>query len=138
METQKNNRPSKFTGFELELILSLLNNKNAKKGSIKDLRSIDNVTKTIYMCTLNKPVQPKIPALPEDQKEYPKEMVEQIQKDQDIWAKEFESYLETEVEVDLPSFALIIIADRIKNFSGYNTDFSARQKILKLAEKFGI
>lgn len=144
MEQQKSKNSQQAEGGvvlnckELELLIGLLNSRNAAGAAIKDLRLIQSTVQMMKSKLPAKPIRPEIGPMEEGATEYKKEVVEEYQKAHEEWAKELEVFLNHEQHCDFSSYGMLIMKQRLQGFASFNTDEQSRETVLKLAEKFGL
>jgi hypothetical protein len=139
MEMAKENKKPRhrLTTFEIELMMNLLNARSPNGGSIKDLRMIDSTQKLLKGLLPPKPARPELPALKPGEK-HEEKAISEFQTQQQEWGNKMEAYLNEEVDCDFNDLTVILLKQKLQNFSQFNTDEGTRERVLRLAEKFGV
>lgn len=126
-----------LSGFEMDLLVTILNARTGT-GTIKDLRLLGGLVDKLRKATPARPPRPEIRPLKEGEKEYPKEEIEAYSKQNDEWVKLFQGFLNDDKPVELSDTDCILVKQKLQGFNSFNNDEPTREKVLKLAEKFGL
>lgn len=127
----------KLSTFELEMTIGVLNQRPPKGIGIKDMKLVHGTVKKLRSFMPKKPEMPEMPKAEEGKKltdEQIKEKTSLINQ----YKEDLQSYNDLEVSVDLSSTDKLVIKQRLGSYSGFTPDEKTREKVIGLAEKFGL
>jgi len=123
----------------MQIIIDVLNARSNVPGTIRDLKLVAATVKSVAEQIPPRPERPNIRPLAEGEKEYPKEEGEAIEKMQLEWIDNFKKYMHVdEVNVQISNVGSLLVKQRLQSFHQFQTDADTRERVLKLAEKFGL
>lgn len=132
----KKKKKLKLTVFEVETCCSVLN-APVENATIKDVRGIASAYQALRVTLPEAEEQPK-PPKPEPGKTVTDKAKEEFRAELTAWAEKMKERNDIEIDVELTEEEYKLIAHRISNFRGFRSDQHIRDKVLVMAQKFGV